>query len=630
MSTGGQRRAKSPATIPSWLENDRLVHGLFFGALGLCYGLGTHPALHYHLKAQAFFLHPLFLREHLQRPGGALDWLAGLAMQGFVWPWLGAIFALSVCFAVAAGLRRVLSLSSGRPVRVAHLVMIAPVAYLFGVYELPAVEVSLALLCFVWSAVVLWVTLKRRPLSRLLCFGLLCGLLYWFTAEKLVLFGILWAGLEMLAGGRQRVWTVPLPLLLVSLGLWFDQRFDFANPFWTSGKADWLAHPVLAGFLLGAFPLGVAGLHCGMGTLPPSPPVSKPVPGHHRFGLVANICRSPVMLAVVLALATLAPLTVTSQSPSRIFLELDYRARQHEWAKVVALAARLPPERGTVEMGSAMIDTTRALFHLGQLPEALFTLPWKKGSYVLPHTGNGFGWSIAMSELMLELGQVNYAEHWAYEALETKGNRPGLLKCLALAYLAKDQPEAARVYLGLLKTHLLCGRWAADWLDRLNLDPAWRATPELLAIRTVMPKTDLPSAYLPTDALLKQLLAANSGNRMAYAFLMAHYLVSGQTDLLLKKMPRPDAVGYATLPRSYEEALLLSEAAEPSGVDLHGPLIRRATREHFEEFTRQYRELRTDPARARDRLKEQFGDTYWFYLLFGESGASCVHDRTAP
>jgi hypothetical protein len=48
----------------------------------------------------------------------------------------------------------------------------------------------------------------------------------------------------------------------------------------------------------------------------------------------------------------------------------------------------------------------------------------------------------------------------------------------------------------------------------------------------------------------------------------------------------------------------------------------RALNERYERFGRALRRYRGDLVAAREGLVEEFGDTYWYYYVFGESGAS--------
>jgi hypothetical protein len=75
-------------------------------------------------------------------------------------------------------------------------------------------------------------------------------------------------------------------------------------------------------------------------------------------------------------------------------------------------------------------------------------------------------------------------------------------------------------------------------------------------------------------------------------------------------------LGYSHIPRHWEEALLVFEAATGRRVDLGDYVIRPETRGRFEVFSRARAAYGRDRVAAAKALAPAFGDTYFFYNAF--------------
>src|SRR5207245_1223765 len=75
------------------------------------------------------------------------------------------------------------------------------------------------------------------------------------------------------------------------------------------------------------------------------------------------------------------------------------------------------------------------------------------------------------SDLYFDLGYLNMALHHLTESVEFYGERPVLLRRLALVNLALGNLSTARVYLGTLARAPFQRRWAQEYLEQLGTDP---------------------------------------------------------------------------------------------------------------------------------------------------------------
>jgi hypothetical protein len=306
-------------------------------------------------------------------------------------------------------------------------------------------------------------------------------------------------------------------------------------------------------------------------------------------------------------------------------LQIDYHARHNQWAAVLQHGQKLVAMKVTAGAIAAGMEINRALFHSGRLPYDQFSTLQKQGIDLLPAITEIFNWGMCLSDTLWELGQVNYAEHWTHEVLEVKGDQPAILQRLALINIIKGRPQAARTFLNLLAQHPLHRRWAKERLRQLDTDPAGLSDPELAGVRPVMVRTDFPGSYIGTENLLLQLLHTNQRNRMAFEYLMAHYLLTRQLEKMIRNLGRLDDFDYLGIPRHYEEAVLMYQRLNAGrSVDLRERHISAQTVARFQDFDALYVRYMDDRVMVRQVLARSFGDTYWYYYLFGETPASSI------
>ena len=289
---------------------------------------------------------------------------------------------------------------------------------------------------------------------------------------------------------------------------------------------------------------------------------------------------------------------------------LEYATLGADYAGVLAAAATLQPLPPAAE-----VRMHRALFHSGRLLEELFTRSNQVTWELLPGVGAGTEACRAQAETLLELGQVSEAEHLAHEALELEGNRPDLLRLLADVNILKDRPEAARVFLRVLRSSPAHRAWAEARLHALALDPRLAGDPTIGLIRSRLVNTDLPHDGMPTETLLKQLLHANARNSMAQEYLLAHYLLTSDLPRFVSRLGQTNELHGAALPRHCAEAVLLHQRVHGGQLELHGWTIPAEVSRRFREFCGALDRGATRTPEGRQALAQAFGNTYWLYYL---------------
>ncbi len=594
----------------SWPFRGSPAGAVVFFLLSYAYvWLRIEPSVQYCCWGVPFFLSRSFFREFLGFPGGLLEYAAaGLAQLNY-YDWLGGLVFVALGCLLFLEARAVLSRLSGLAPLTGGFMPVFLLLWLWGREDGQALASGLGVALGLGLAI----GYMRLPWQRLWLRSAACWVLSGLAAGS----AGLWPCLLFLAlscwceFAARRAWKPGLGCLLPAvavplamLGLAGLPATRMLNP-WGTRAPLWLIAALFLCVPLTALVLAL---------LPKPAPAPKETAGaRHKAPAPVPLGRRlqrPVVkraLAAGLFLAGWAAVWFGHSGSQRAFARIEYYAGRKEFGKVLAVAARLP-----VLNPASEVRVQLALYHAGRLVQDLFAYTNQIGWQLLPGLKLGFGACRAQGDTLLELGQVNDAEHLAHEALEIEGNRPDLLRLLAQINILKNRPQAARVFLNLLAEAPFQRAGAAACLRDLDHDPRLPDDKALALIRSRMVTTDLPHDGVPSESLFQQLLHSNPRNQMAFEYLLAQYLVTRDLDRLVKQLGRLDDFGYTAIPRHLEEALLLYQRLNGIAVDLHGRQIRPETLQRFGEFIEALRRARKNPA-DRPALARNFGDTFWFY-----------------
>ena len=242
--------------------------------------------------------------------------------------------------------------------------------------------------------------------------------------------------------------------------------------------------------------------------------------------------------------------------------EMACASQQRRWADVLEHARGVSPGAYSIIV---MNEVNQALYFTGRLLDDMFCYPQVRDdpgvrprpAMMLHVRSLTVLASMRRSDILFELGRINESEHMAYEALEVFGDRPRTLKRLVHINVLKGRPEAARRFLAVLERSLLHSRWARRCGRQLDADPKLSGVPVVASLRELMVVRDSIGAIADQESMLQGLLETNPRNRMAFEYLMAHYLLTRQLDALVANLHRFDDFDDPRLPRHCEEALVI-------------------------------------------------------------------------
>lgn len=343
---------------------------------------------------------------------------------------------------------------------------------------------------------------------------------------------------------------------------------------------------------------------------------------------VAQIARNGVYRGIMLgALMAFATAGIIGFNHEVLTLVRPHAAMNHamvlrDWDRLLDEAGKIPV-RNLNDPAIHLID--RALYHKGRLLEDLFKLPQSPNALLPYHLSKRMkslgpadrfwglfwgGWTY------FELGFVNTAEHYALEAL-SQIYYPPQLQLLAMIYSAKAMPEAGRTCLMALSKDPAYHSWAATNLAAMESPKKTSGTQEIESARSFAMSDEF---IMPESPPLADLFRENRNNRMAFEYLIAMFLILRQVDSVNTYCKWFRELDYPKIPRPVQEAIVLSMFITEKKPELFGYRLDDEAMASFERFFAVlYKKYGGRTAEACDDMAAAFGDSYYFYYIYGLS-----------
>ena len=606
--------------------------------------LRVRPELFYHQEPNVFLFDSHYFASFWDHPGGLVDYVSSFLSPLLVSGWLGAAIVTLLTLALCLAIRWFLAGLAGDVGRFVHLMPAVFVVMGLGQYN-PVIALCIGL-CVALAFANVYVRVGvRRPSARLLMFVVVSPLVYYVAAEFYVVFAALCGVSEWLA--RKQRWlgiicVLSAAFIPMTLGVWlfelgvvevFQRRPLPSSLYWLSLPPSVpMAMSIRFGLLL-FFPIASVALawrpSTGEGPIRDSEkhlegdvPVASGCPAS-RSVFRFNLLTQSVMLV---ALAVVAD-TIAFDPSTRCLLQIANSADDRRWDDVLAHASRLSPSDEYAGDVRIVSQVNRALFFSGKLLDRMFGYVQILDAPTLALRFNDPAVqaktvALESSGILFDLGRINESEHMAHEALEVFGERPQTLKRLVYIHVLQGRPEAARRFLAVLECSLLHSRWARNLLRQLDADPTLSTEPVVASRREVMVVHDSDDE-LDVETMFEQLLERNRSNRMAFEYLMAHYLLTRQLDKMVADLSRFDDFGVSGLPQHCEEAMAIYlEGPDRQDPDLGRYTIRPETQQRYRQFVERLNQFGGNAPAAFVALHREFGHTYFFYYAFGHNGLS--------
>ena len=470
------------------MKSLRAIYTLLFGvAVILFFGLAYPHHLHYQEQYQLFLFDWNYVWEIVRLPGGVADLLGRFCTQFFLFAWVGALI-IGILLTLVQFLTHRLSNS---PLGRRTLATNGTQEWLYGLSFVPSFLLWLflldenALLGGVWAVlltqIALWVLLKLPDgwLRRILLI-VAFAILYW----------IAFGGSHYYRNPTvfpTLLYAAWISAIIIPLMMWFVVRGK-------KSENDQQQNNSLTSYLL---PLtSYILVFVVMGTL-----VWKN----------ANFKAEKVM-------------------------QYDFMARHQQWNRILETVNAEKPNN---QIGVTVQNLALAM--RGLLVDHLFDYNQNGISGLLPDVKEDATSPMPTAEAFYQLGMIYVAQRTVFEAQEAILDFQKSARCykrLAQTNLIIGSYEVARKYLSALQKTLFYREWANETLPLLGNEEAISKHPEYGRLRQCAYGEDFYFSDHTTPEMLESLFFSNTDNRLAFEYLRAYYILTGDRDsytqLLLK------------------------------------------------------------------------------------------------
>lgn len=320
-----------------------------------------------------------------------------------------------------------------------------------------------------------------------------------------------------------------------------------------------------------------------------------------RRGRVTGCVEAVILLAAFLLLR---PSFYDSRKAE--VMEYDYLVRCQNWSAILAKA-----DKKTPDLPMTVCATNLALGMSGQLGERLFDYYQNGTQGLVPLFERNFASILLTGEVYWQLGLVNNAQQFAFEAMEAIPNYAKscrAVKRLAETNLVNGEYAVARKYMQMLQKTLAYHQWAERTLPLLGNEKAINEHPVYGRMRQIRLKDDFLFSERELDKIFGQLVMHNQRNGLALQYLLAAPLLNRDVNTFMNYMIYVDGLHLGYRPRSCQEAVVFAYAQRkqrpPQGY-VSDMVLRQ-----FGEYLNIYSQGGKDaPQLAR------FKNTAWYYFM---------------
>ena len=591
----------------------RPICTLLFGvAVLLFFGLAYPHHLHYQEQYQLFLFDNTYVWEMVKQPGGVADLLGRFCTQFFLYAWVGALMIALLLVAVQLlTLRLCNSLTVDPSTEQKNNVQSSKfnAQCIFGLSFVPSFLLWLflldenALLGGAWA--VLLTLLASWAFDKLpdgwvrrILLIIAVPVLYWIAGPVCVLFFLL----QTLR--HRSVWSLAALVLLLVMPIILAHYVPVpSGRLWTG--IHYHRYPTETPTLLWAAALSIFFLALlahffksktsNNKSSSRAPLLGKGYGGGFSFLLVALIMGFFVWK--------------NSNFKAEKVMQYDFMACHQQWNRIIeAINAEKPNNQIGVTVQNL------ALAMRGLLADHMFEYKQNGTAGLLPDVERDATSPMPTAEAFYQLGMINVAQRSVFEAQESILDFQKSARCykrLAQTNLINGDYEVARKYLAALQKTLFYSDWADETMALLGNEKAIAEHPEYGRLRQMAYKENFYFSDHTTPEMLKSLFFSNTTNRLAYDYLMADYLLTGDLENFANYVAWGEKLGYPAIPRHFQEALALWGSMNREN---NGQLPTQVSPGIAQRFT-QFCAALQSPGMTPEVLGQSYGDTYWYYYI---------------
>ncbi|MCR5366764.1 MAG: DUF6057 family protein [Prevotella sp.] len=453
-----------------------LLFTLLFGvAVFLFFGLAYPHHLHYQEQYQLFLFDSTYVWDVVKHSGGVADLLGRFCTQFFLFAWVGAAIITLLLSVVQLLMLRLLngqwSMVNGQ--------------WTFGLSFVPAF--------------LLWLFLLDEN-------ALLSGV--WAVLLTLLVACVI---VKLTKGWMRRILIlVAIPVLYILVGpvcfpIPLDSLWQGVHYYRYPTVFPWL----LWGAALSAFVLWITGT------------VLRDTISKGNW-----IIRTVPVILVAVGMGWLVWKNANFKAEK--VMQYDFMACHQQWNRILETVNAEKPNN---QIGVTVQNLALAMH--GVLLDRMFDFNQNSIHGLLPDVKEDATSPMPTAEAFYQLGMINVAQRTVFEAQEAildfqKSGR--CYKRLAQTNLINGQYEVARKYLIALQKTLFYRDWANETLPLLGDEKAIASHPEYGRLRQWTYNEDFFFSDHVTPEMLESLYYRNTDNRLAYQYLLAYCMLTGDRE----------------------------------------------------------------------------------------------------
>jgi len=581
-------------------RKSRLLPGVIFFLLCYLYvWIFIKPDLIYHGFGTIIPDVPLFstgwqfLRDSLDIPGGITFYAYGFLSQWYYYSWLGALIVVLVALCLFELSRRHY-IHTGQPgLTVLSYIPAIMIILTYNQYSHPLAACLTSSMGLLFSFAFEKIPLHKDPI-RMAVFCFMAAICYCLAGAGGVLVFSLMTTVYLLFLRRdwlRAVLTLPAAAAIIRALAEYvfhispKQAFLVLTPFSQSMTSGMGTLSRISVVMLYAFvPVTVLliclckMLFCKIGNARAAHPRKTKRSKDRPWVVFPAYFKKLIVPVVPVAVMTIG-LYFSYDNTQRQIVLMNCLACQGRWSEVLELGNRLPKNIYNIYCNH---DINRALYHAGRLAYDMLYFPQNPHAFLLTHDKEESSMTqLKKCDTFIELGNADYAEKLASELKKDLIYRDRAASMLSSLKSGFEPDKAAYI-------HRVNSYIRRDGNARLNKESI--------------------------GEMLTGLLRHNPGNKMAFEYLMACYLLAGQLDRIAENIGRLNHLGYQGVPTLYEEAMLIYYGSRGQKLNLNELNIKRQTIERHKRFVQLCNSIQAHNRQAvLQRLIGEFGTSYFFY-----------------
>lgn len=537
-----------------------------------------------------------YLRKYITKPGGLLEYAGNFITQFYYYPFYGSLINtifLILFFALLIRINRKLF-----PASFSILILTLPVILLFFVQIRYTHSINNSLGYLLIASCFLVTISFKRNVNRYITTALY-PLFYYIAGSFALIYLVLFIVYCIIYEDKIHKYLLPLYIISISVITFFVYKEII---FLQTGK-QLLFYP-LPVFDVSRIPVAYSILSISIIVFPLLIKINGFLKLNHKSAALINIA-----ILIILFPVTVLFLVKNYDHNLKILFRIEKSVFRQDWNAIIKIQEKFHSSNSNCQYYYNL-----ALSEKGELCSRMFHAPQNFGinSLMLPREIENLNRAYYFYYAIALIGE---AHHLAYESMVLYGYRPENIKLLIKTNLINGNHMIAERYIKVFKRTLYYRKWAEKFENMLYNPELIKTDSELGEKIRLLPREDF---FVRPDDIqnIDLVLWANPDNKKAFEYKLARLLLQKDLRAIVNEVKKMKEMGYASLPRHVEEAMLVFRYSIREFPDLGGLYINPDTELRFNNYLTVYNLNITNKSRLESEVKRVGGNTFWYYYQF--------------